>query len=296
MVAVIAAITIIAIQSCKDGKVAGGRVLKFDPEKGKQYEYEIGWELDQQMMEQNHQINITSGYLLDVIDEKDNIKTLRATYRSFKMYMNIMGMEIKVDTDQPSEPVEQADLKANPLGRMDKIFAGIKGKEFIMKVDDEGKVLEVSGFDKIVNEMIDSIGMEEDAKLQVQASLQDQFNGQVIKDQFAQVFSIFPGKEIKTGDSWEKTIQTGGRMPADYTTKYTVKEMEGEHITLTAQTNIKQVANSDMEIKGVQNGHLLVQGTTGLILSAEFDQDIATKSQGIDITIRGKGKIKGKAK
>jgi len=178
---------------------------------------------------------------------------------------------------------------------MDRVFAGIKGKEFTMKVDEDGKVLEVNGFDQIINGMIDSIAMDEDTKMQVRVSLQDQFNEQAVKDQFAQVFTIFPNKEIKVGDSWNKSIQMGGRMPAQYTTRYTVKEIEGDHVTLSAQTNIGS-GSSDMEIKGTQNGSLLLDSKTGLVINAEFDQDMETKAGGMEIAIKGKGKIKGKVK
>ena len=298
LLAITVLITIATIHSCKNSKTSEGVLLKFDPEKGKTYDYEIAWEMDQQMMEQNHKINITSGYALDVIDDKDNIKTVRTVFKNFKMYMNIMGMEINVDTDKPSEPVSQAELKANPLGMMDRVFAGIKGKEFIMKVNEEGKVLEVSGFEKIITSMIDSMGVEGDAKMQVQASLQDQFNDQTIKDQFGQVLSIFPGKEIKVGDKWEKILQVGGRMPAKYITTYTVKGIEGDHVSLSAHTNIGSANNESdnyqMEIKGTQNGSLLVDGKTGLVINAEFDQDMETKTQGMEIVIKGKGIIKGK--
>lgn len=293
VITVLMAITV--MYSCKNSKAPAGKILKFNPEMGKSYDYEIAWQMDQQMMEQNHEINITSGYTLDVIDDKDGIKTLKALYKNFKMYMNIMGMEINVDTDKPAEPISDADIRANPLGMMDRIFAGIKGKEFTMKINEEGKVVEVAGFEKIINGMIDSIGVGEDAKMQMRASLQDQFNEQSIKDQFAQVFTIFPGKEIKVGDSWEKNLQTGGRMPAKYTTHYSVKEIEGDHVTLTAQTNIGS-ANKEMEIKGTQNGSLLVESKTGLVINAEFAQDMETKVQDMTIKINGKGTIKGKVR
>jgi len=295
LVAAIATITITTIHSCNNSKTPGGKVLKFDPAKGETFDYEIAWDMDQRMMEQDHKINITSGYTMEVIDDKENIKTLRTAYKNFKMYMNIMGMEINVDTDKPSEPMNEEDLKANPLGMMDRVFAGIKGKEFIMKIDEEGKVLAVNGFEQIINGMIDSLGLGDDIKMQMRASLKDQFNEQSVKDQFAQVFGIFPNKEVKVGDSWEKSQQMGGRMPAKYTTKYAVKEIDGDHVTLTAQTNIGS-ANSEMEIKGAQNGSLLVDSKTGLVINAEFTQDIETKTQGMEIAIKGKGKIKGKVR
>ncbi|HKZ67512.1 MAG TPA: DUF6263 family protein [Chitinophagaceae bacterium] len=293
VLAILTMITITAIYSCKNSKTTTGKVLKFNLEKGKSYDYEILWDTDQKMMGQDNKITIAGGYTINVIDENDNIKTLTAAYRNFKMYMNIMGMEISVDTDKPSGPMDEAAIKANPLGMMDRVFAGIKGKEFTMKVDEEGKVLQVSGFEQIINGMIDSIGINDDVKMQMRASLQDQFNEQAIKDQFAQVFTIFPNKEIKSGDSWEKSFQMGGRMPAKYTTKYTVKEIEGDHVSLSAQTRIGS-GSSEMEIKGTQDGSLLVDSKTGLVINAEFDQDMDIKARGMEIKIIGKGKIKGK--
>jgi len=292
---IITTIMVAAIYSCKNSKTTTGKVLKFNLEKGKGYDYEILWDLDQQMMGHDNKISILGGYTINVTDEKENIRTLTAVYKNFKMYMNIMGVEINIDTDKPSEPMDEAEIKANPLGMMDRVFAGIKGKEFTMKVDEEGKVLEVSGFDQIINGMTDSIAMDEDTKMQVRVSLQDQFNEQAVKDQFAQVFTIFPNKEIKVGDSWDKSFQMGGRMPAKYKTKYTVKEIEGDHVSLSAQTNIGS-GSTDMEIKGTQNGSLLVDSKTGLVINAEFDQDMETKAGGMEIAIKGKGKIKGKVR
>lgn len=291
LVVVIAVIILPITQSCNNVKGPSGILLKFDPEKGKEYAYEFAWNMDQQVMGQDHKINITTDYSLKVIDDKNGIKTLRVTYNTFKMYMNIMGLEINVDTDKSPEPVNEAEMKANPLAMMDRVFAGIKGNEFVMTVGEDGKVLEVRGFDEIINTMIDSIAVGEDSKLQMKASLKDQFNEQAIKDQFAQVFSIFPGKEIKIGDNWEKNIQMGGRMPAQYKTTYTVKQIDGDHIMLTAQTAIGS-GRKDMEIKGSQHGNLLVDSKTGLVVNAEFEQEIVSKTQGIEIVIKGKGKVK----
>lgn len=284
-------VTIISIPSCKSPR--SGKVLKFNLEKGKTYDYELIWDMDQQMMGQESKINISGGYTIDVTEDNNNVKTLKAVYRDFKMYMKMMGMEINIDTDKPAEPLSQEDIKANPLGMISRMFTGIKGKEFTMKVDGEGKVLEVSGFEQIVNGMVDSLQVGDDIKMQMRASLKDQFNEQNIKDQFAQVFTIFPNKEVKVGDTWEKSWQMGGRMPAKYTTKYSVKDIEGDHVSLAAQTNIGS-DDPEMKIKGNQTGNLLVDSKTGLVINAEFNQDMETKTRGMDIKTIGKGKIKGK--
>lgn len=284
--------TVLLVQSCKT-KTTSSKVLAFNLEKGKGYDYNMVWDMDQQLMGQNNKITITADYAIDVIDDKNDIKTLKAVYNRFKMYMKISGMELDIDTDKPVERLSEEQMKTNPGSIMAGIFAGIKGKAFTMQVDKEGKVLAVNGFEQIVKGMVDSIQADEDMKMQMHASLADQFNDQNIKDQFAQIFTIFPNKEIKAGDSWEKSWQSGGRMPAKYVTQYTVKDFEGDHVNLDAKTSINS-DNGEMKIKGTQNGKLLVNGNTGLVINATFDQDIETATGGINMKTVGKGKMTGR--
>jgi hypothetical protein len=294
LIIAIATIVPMAFQSCKPaGKATTPRVLKFNLEKGKGYEYEIVWDMDQKVMGQDSKISIAALYTMQVIDESNKVKTITGTYKNFKMNMKMMGMEIDVDTDKPSPPMNEEELKANPMGMMNRIFSGIVDKSFTMKVDEEGKVLEVSGFNELLQSMADSMGVSDDMKQKMMASLKDQFNEQSVKDQFAQIFTIFPNKEIKVGDSWEKSFNMGGKMPAKYTTTYTVKSMEGDHVTLDTKGRITS-EGGDMEVKGDQLGTVIVDSKTGLMVNGTYTQDIDVKTQGMNLTIEGKGKIKGR--
>lgn len=291
----ILSVTVLVIHSCKTSGAASGNVLKFNLEKAKTYDYEIVWDMDQKISDQDTKISLGGIYSVEVIEEKDGIKKLTGMYKSFKLYMKMAGLEMDIDSEKPVEPIDQAELKQNPMGMMSRIFSAIKGKSFSMQVDEEGKVLSVTGFDQIINGMVDSTGADENAKLQIRASLRDQFNEQAVKDQFAQIFTIFPNKKVKVGDNWEKHLQTGGKVPAKFLTVYTVKEIEGDHVTLNAKSNISSVGG-EMLVTGDQTGTLLVDSKTGLVLNAEFDQLMDTKVQGFDVKITGKGKIIGKEK
>jgi len=282
-------IAVTGLQSCKNADGPAGSVLKFNLEKGKQYDYEITWDMDQKMLDKESKINLLAGYSFEVTDEKDKIKTLRGVYNNFRLYMKIMDMEMEIDTDKPVDNVSGED----PMILTKKLFSGIKGKAFMMKVDEEGNVLSVSGFDEIIKGMVDSAEVSEDMKLQMEVSLKDQFNEQELKNQFAQVFMIFPNEIVKVGDSWKKEYRMGGKMPAAFSTTYTVKKMENEQVTLDANTIIGS-AGGEMEVKGTQTGTLLVNSKTGLVVNAEFIQKMETKTQDFQIKVNGKGKIRGK--
>ena len=124
--------------------------------------------------------------------------------------------------------------------------------------------------------------------------MKDQFNEQSIKDNFSQLFTIFPNKEVKVGESWEKSYSTGGKMPAKFSTTYTVKEIEGDHVTLSTVTKISP-NSSEAEAEGEQTGNILVDSKTGLMINATFDQNMKVKAKGNTLEITGKGRIKGKA-
>ncbi|MEI2739491.1 MAG: DUF6263 family protein [Chitinophagaceae bacterium] len=286
--------TATAVQSCKtSSKASTSKMFKFNLEKGKGYDYELVWDLDTKAGGQTSAVSVTGLYSMNITDVVDNIRTITTSYKSMRMNMSVMDLELDIDSDKPEQKETDGQI-GQVIGLMNKVVKGIIGKPFVMKVDDEGKVLEIKGFEKIFMDMVDSMGLDENMKAQLTASLKDQFSEQTMKDQFAQVFTIFPNKEIKVGDSWEKEYSTSGRMAAKYTTTYTAKEIEGDHVTLTAKTKITSSANGQ-EMDGTQTGSIIVDSKTGMMVNAEFDQNIEVKAQGQKVEVIGKGRIKGKA-
>jgi hypothetical protein len=293
MLAVLATATFLL--SCQSSsKTSASRLLKFNLEKGKGYDYEMVWDMNTKVMGQETVISIGGLYSMNIIDDDGKVKSVATSYKRLNMNMKVGGVEMDLDSDKAPEDNSETGKEKNPLAVMRKVISGITGKTFIIKVDEEGKVLEVTGFDKIINDMIDSTGVDEDIRTQVMASMKGQFNEQSMKDQFAQIFTIFPNKEIKVGDSWEKTYNTGGKMPAKNITTYTVTDIDGDHVSMTSRTKIES-NNNEMEIDGKQNGNIIVDSKTGLMINAEYTQDLKVKANGVKVEITGKGKIKGKA-
>jgi hypothetical protein len=296
LILAIAAIAVASanILSCKSsGKASAAKLLKFNLEKGRRYDYEIVWDMGTSVMDKKTDISIGAMYSINVTEEKDHVKTMTGTYRNFRMNMDLMGNKIDIDTDKPSLADDNDQPGSMPVGMMNKMFSGIVGKSFTMKVDEEGNILEVSGFEDMINGMVDSIGLDEDKKTTVLASLKDQFNEQEIKNQFSDMFMIFPNKEVKTGDSWERSFTKGGKMNAKFTTIYTVREVEGEQVTLDAKTHIN--SDGEMNMKGDQTGVLIIDSRTGLMVNGDFKLEIKANTQGFTMLINGKGKIKGRA-
>src|SRR5436190_15569058 len=230
-ITVLAMAAIPAIQSCKSSQASASKLLKFNLEKGKGYDYEMVWDLNQEVMKQGIKMDVTAGYSMDIVGDDGKMKKIEAVYNDFKMNMQVMGMEINIDTDKPAPDVSMEDAKTNPSALMNKLFSGIRGKKFNMTVNEQGEVMEVTGFDAIAKAMVDSLGLPDEYKEKMEATAKDQFNGDDIKKQFSQMFYIFPNKEVKVGDSWKTNNITSEKMPAKYNNTYTVKEIKEDMLT-----------------------------------------------------------------
>ena len=284
----------VGITACKTASNTATKTLSFNLGKGKSYDYDMRYEIDQSIMSQTQKMTIGTLYSVDVIEDSAGIKTLKGTYQNFRMKADVMGMSLDVDTERPDTAKA---VKENPMGMMSRMFRMIKGASFIMKIDKKGTVLAVSGaeqFKKMFLSLADSAGVDESEKASISEAFTQQFNEDAVKGQFSQVFTIFPDKEVKVGDSWEQVTNTTNPMPTKNSTKYTVKEIDGDMVTLSSKSKIEGTDKSKFDVEGEQDGNLIVDSRSGLVVKAEFDQNLYVKAQGMTIGMKAKGNITGK--
>jgi Family of unknown function (DUF6263) len=295
-VILVAIISIAGVQSCQSTRSAtSSKMLRFNFEKGKGYDYEMIINIDQDMMGQTMQMDMTNYYSMDVVDDDGTTKIITTTYDRFKMNMKVGPMNIDVDSDKPLQEMGGDNAKQDPVKMLNSIFGAIKGRKFSMKVNAEGKVEEVTGFKDMAQSIVDSLHLGEKEKQQMIQQFSQQFNDQNIKDQFERVLYIFPNKEVKVGDSWQKTTTPGGVMGGKYTSTYTVSEIEGDMVTLEEKSKIDG-ASTAMNMKGNITGTLVIDSRSGLVVSADQDMDLKITTDGKEMKMKGKTKIKGKAR
>lgn len=293
---IISLAAVMGIQSCQSTKSATtSKMMKFNFEKGRGYDYEMIMNLDQEVMGAKQQIDMSTYYSMLVTEDDGALKTIKTTFDRFKMNMGVMGMQIEVDTEKPFVGGSDTSAADNPLAMVNRLLGAIKGQQFVMKVDAEGKVQDVQGFQEMGMKIADSLGLDEAKKKEMLQSFSQQFNEKNIKEQFERVLYIFPNKEVKVGDSWQKTTTTSGPMGGKYRSTYTVTEIEGDMVTLEEKTKIES-DNEQLKLSGEQTGELVVDSRTGLVVSADMDMNMETTSSGTKVTMKGKTKIKGEAR
>jgi len=286
----------VSFEACQTTKTSTAtKMLKFDLEKGKGYDYEMTVSMDQEIMSQEIKMDMTTYYSMDVNGDDSGTKTIVSSFERFKLKTEVAGFNIDVDTDKPVSS-DTAELKKDPMQIFNRIFGSIKGQKFTMKVNPEGKITEVTGFENMAENIAGSLGLDEDEKQEMMKEFNGQFNADEIKQNLERFWYIFPNKEIKVGDTWDKVSEVGGKLPARYKSTYKVTDIEGDMVTLEEVSKIESKGDEKLSLSGEVTGTIVVDSRSGLVVTADQDMDIKASGGGMSFDIKGKSKIKGKAR
>jgi hypothetical protein len=237
---------------------------------------------------------MTTYYSMDGGEEAGS-RTINASFERFKMKTAVSGINLDIDTDKPIIG-DTADLEKNPMEAMNKVFGAIKGQQFIMKVNAEGKITEVKGFENMAKNIADSLELSEQERAEMMKEFDGQFNAGEITKSLERFWYIFPNKEVKVGDSWDKVTEVEGKLPAKYRSTYKVTEIEGDMVTLEESSKIESKEGGLISLTGDVTGTIVVDSRYGLVVTADQDMKMKASAQGMSFDIRGKSKIKGKAR
>ena len=91
---------IVTMQSCQSTKSStASKMLKFNFEKGKGYDYDMLWDLDTKVGGQVSKISIDGSYSMMITEDDGTVKSVSTSYKSLKMKMEVGGMNFEIDSD-----------------------------------------------------------------------------------------------------------------------------------------------------------------------------------------------------
>ncbi len=288
-----------ALDSCKTTSGnSTGKTLKFNFQKGKGYNYDMISDMSMNVMGMDTKVYVDGKYSMEVTNDDGQVKTISVAYKGMQMRTNILGMDLDVDTDRPvAADTSGQNIFARFSWMMSKMLSSIINKPFGLKVNAAGEIMELEGVDKLMEGIADSMHLDSTQRMQVMSGLKKQFGDNNIRNSFTELLTIFPNKEIKVGDSWDKTYtQMMGEVAEKNTTTYTVKQIDGDAVTLDAVTKMESGSgNTDVTVEGSKKSVMLVDSKNGLIINDDFTMDVKVKTVLMDMSMSGKGKIKGTA-
>lgn len=288
---------LIMMPACKSPQTsASAKMLKFNFEKGKTYDYEMSMSMDQQVEGQPLKMNGIYQYSMNVVGEEGADKTITSTIDRFAMVMDAGIVKLNIDTDKPLPGLSQAMEEKNPERILNGIFGAIKGQIFSMKISPEGKVLEVKGFENMAAGIFDSLGLDSNSRANALAQFNEQFNAEKMKGQFERTWYIFPNKEVNVGENWQKeTDLDAGGIKGKIKSAYKVTDIEGEMVTLS-ENSVIETTGDEKGSSGTINGTLIVDSRSGLVVSGDQDLKISLNSGSGTTVMNMKVKVKGVAR
>jgi hypothetical protein len=271
----------VLISACKSGD-GSGTMLKFNLQKGKTYAYSIDMDPETEMKQGKMSSKMHFDYLIQVTDESSDTKTLKVTFKRIATQLGMPGSGMDVDTDKPAADSNRKDNFSSTIAN---VLKAMKGRSFEMKVDESGHIEEISGTKEMAETMVNAMNLDANMKPMVLQVFNTQFNDEMIKRSFDQALNIYPAKRIKPGDTWTKNTSIEiFMMNAAMSTKYIVKEIKGNLVTLQTDGTLEMNGGS-----GVSKGTMLVNATDGLVSEANITQNVRGNFK-LDNKIRITGK------
>jgi hypothetical protein len=228
---------------------------------------------DEQMMEQI--IEMAWDYDVIARDEKGNYQISARPIR-IKSRQKFGMQVIEFDSDNPGEYTDPS-------------MAGFKamiGSELRMTVEPTGKVLELEGFEGIIDKVIEDLKIPDSPQRdQIMKGLQNQFGDEAMRSSFEQITSFYPVKPVKIGDTWHSELTLDVGFPMVIESDYTLVSSDSGIANINVVSAISSNPNSggiDMgafsliyDIKGDQNGSIKLDEQTGLLLRSDMRQEFS---------------------
>lgn len=198
-------------------------------------------------------------------DIKENIYDITINFISKKTSQSGNGKTASVDT-------KTAAPKEEGLKNKWTIDKALVGNQLKMKMNTDGKILSITGFDAIYTKISSAIGsITKDANLKKELLAQTKagFNENVLKEQFSKNILVLPEKGVKIGENWSKSENISPDGKVKLTTNYTLKSIENGVMTISVSGGIPKQSDKQSQ-NGITHSMSSELSQTGNII---FDQN-----------------------
>ncbi len=229
-----------------------------------------------QGQEMNIKIGMNAKMSFQVLDKIDTIYQVNCKYESISMKMDMPTGAMEFN----SESTAESDI-------LSKLMAVMKKNPFIIKLSKSGKVLAVSGTEKLFDGFADIAGANAAQLEQMKAQLSQSFGEKALRANLELSMAIYPSKAVQIGDQWQikGSIQSG--MQADVATIYTLKEVTDQYYIISGSSTITS-GDGTMETNGMQmkynlkgdmKSDLKINKKTGWVADSTMEQHIKGSSE-----------------
>ena len=231
---------------------SAGVLLKTVFKEGAEFDYTISTEQTINQIVQGNQAKQenknSTRYTLKVQKvNEDGSAEIKCTYKAVAIFLNSGLSIVKYDSADSSQV--KVPKEAKPV-------ASLVGKSFTFKVNGENKVTAVKGMEEIIEAMIKETvsAFSPKVKEQIEANFKKIYGDTAITQVMQQMFSIYPGKEVKVGDNWKSDNNIESVFSFKVDNLWTLKKVDDNKAEVQLQSTVTP-AKKEFELNGIKLKH-----------------------------------------
>lgn len=199
-------------------------------------------------------MGITGLMSFKVTDYKDSVYSMEVKYEELGMSMNMMGMTQEFSSENN-----------NPEDIFSTILKNMKNKSFTLKMNKQGKVLEVKNIEGLYESMFEGIELSTEEKEQIKVQLMTTYGEESLKGNIEMASAIFPeAKKVNKGEKWNVNTKLSAGFVANLNSTYELKEINKDSYLIVGNGTLV-TTNSDTYTE--TNGYLVKYSINGTVLS-----------------------------
>jgi len=255
-------------------------------EKGKTYPF-VTYQRDlqtlsdgKQSMTGTNESTDEMSFTVDNIDAKGN----------YDISMVLVGKRMSTSSQGKTQSI---DTKGNaPTDQNQKFMWAVQkaqtGNKLNIKMDKNGKILSITGFDAIYKKVNAAITPIVKDAAQIKAFMENFKTGyseKILKEEFGKNINVLPTKGAKIGESWNETVNVTPDGSVKLSTTYTLKSVENGIAEISvkggiprkSQSNSQNGVSHTISLDGTQNGTIRVDANSGWILGSKLNMNTTQK-------------------
>jgi hypothetical protein len=165
-------------------------------------------------------------------------------------------------------------------------FSVLLDKHVTMRLAPDGRVLSVTGAESIIDEMIDSLGVDSGSALldKVRKDLRNQFGNRALVEALGVLFPCYPQRWIGQGDAWgDRSCLTCGLPMSVHNTWHVRSILDGIVVVdaygiISPNLDVRFMSMPGIELyyqlRGQKTGEYTIDGASGLTIDAVLHQQV----------------------
>jgi len=250
-------------------------------------------------MTQNIKNTIGGDVVVTIKGKSGDVYTSEIVFESMLFKMESMMMNITYDSKD-----EAADM-TNPLN---KTFSLIVGHPFQMKFDDRGNILDVEGFEEVMNKLVTVFSDNPQQGEMMKKTLSGQFSDENMKHSLSSMFLVYPAEKVKVGTKWTNNTKMMQPVTINNVFNYHVDTVSKDVVTLSGSGTMGTEEGQSMkqmgmiqhfDLKGDLSFSASIDTKTGwpteIKLTQNLDGNVAIESEQLPAPMEMPMKIKSES-